>query len=242
MARKITLEEAEERIRVRFPTERFEIIQYHSMRNPGIIKCLSCGQEIKINSISNFFAPTKAYGCVNCHGLWKQREEKIKLVEEYYDIVSTSVVDTHTYYKVKCKKCGHIRETFLNNLIKHLECGCESGVFRNRTEEEFINTVNEYSLQGEYELLSPYKNQTTKVKVRHKDCGFIWDVRPGDIIHGRSQCPKCAAYESKGVKKIKNLLNLYDIPYEQEVRLEDSRQRFDFYVKELPLAIEFNGK
>ena len=242
MSRRITIEEANDRIKTRFPTEHFEIIQYSSMRAPGVIKCLSCNQEIEISQMSNFFAPTKAFGCVNCHGLWKEREQKIKLIEEHYDIISTSVVDTHTHYQVKCKKCGHVRETSLKNLIKHLECGCETGVMRNRTEQEFIDTVNKYSLQGEYELLSEYKNQTTKVKLRHKQCGFIWEVRPGDVVHGRSGCPKCAAYESKGVKKIKALLNEYNVPYEQEVRLDNSRQRFDFYFAELLVAIEFNGK
>lgn len=239
---KITQEEFEKRIKKRFPTEQFTIIKYDSLGKEGIFQCEKCKQQIKVNKANNFLAPTKAYGCVNCHGLWKTREEKLKLIKEKYYIVKTSVKGTHTLYTIKCKQCGHIRETCgLTNIIKHLECGCVTGVKRNRTPEEFIQEVNENSVSGSYELLSDYIDQTTKVKLRHS-CGFIWDVRPGDVIHAHSQCPRCGAFESKGVRKIKQYLTQYGVPFMQEVKLENSLQRFDFFIEELNLAIEYNGK
>lgn len=239
--KKISLDELKTRIKIRFPEEEFKVLEYESLGKPGKIKCLNCGEIIEINKVSNFFAKNKKYGCKQCNGLWRQRENKINQIKEFYIILDTYVKNTHTYYKVKCKKCGHIRETTLANLTKNLKCGCETSVYRDRTPQEFINECNKY-YNNELELVGNYINQTTKVLLRHKPCGMIWSVRPSDIIHGRSHCPKCRTQESLGVKRIREFLELNNILFEQEKRLEDSRQRFDFYLPKYNLAIEYNGK
>ena len=243
IAKKINKKEIENRIKSRFPEESFSIIQYESLGKPGIIKCNTCGTEIKVSKFSNFFAKNKKFGCKQCNGLWKNRERKLKEVKEYYDILDSFVKETHTYYKVKCKQCGHIRTTTLKNLITHLNCGCVTGTFRSRTSEEFIKQVNKNSIQGKYELLSEYKDQTTKVLLRHS-CGFIWKVRPSDIIKGRSFCPKCSHKESSGERKIRKFLEKNNISFQQEKRLDNSLLRFDFYLEneKQKIAIEYNGK
>lgn len=240
--RKLTLEEFEHRVQIRFPTEQFKVINYTSLAYPMDIQCASCGQVIHVNKASNFLIHSKAFGCKNCNGLWRQREQDLEKLQERYDIINISIKETHTYYTIKCKKCGHERTSTLKNLIRHLDCGCITNVKRLRTPEEFLQEVNEYSDLGEYELVSEYKNQTTPVLLRH-NCGFIWRVRPGDIIHGRSQCPRCRRKQSKGEIMISNILNDLNIQYEQEKRLNNSRQRFDFYfeLKNVKYAIEYNG-
>ena len=80
-----------------------------------------------------------------------------------------------------------------------MKCGCETNTIRNRTEEEFLNEVNKNCIEGSYELIGEYINQTTKVLLKHS-CGFIWNARPADVIKGKSFCPRCGSYESKGVK------------------------------------------
>lgn len=79
--KKITLEEVKERIKKRFPEEKFEIVEYSSFGAPGKIKCLGCGEIIEINKFSNFFAKNKRYGCKNCYGLWRDREVKIEKIK-----------------------------------------------------------------------------------------------------------------------------------------------------------------
>lgn len=242
MARRIDQKEFEKRIRTRFPEENFQIKEYTVLRNPAKIKCLKCSKIIEVSSAGNFLAKNKVYGCKNCYGLWRKREEKINLIKNKYDIISTEVKNTHTYYTIKCKECGHRRVTTLNNIIKNLECGCKTNVYRKRTPEEFIKEVNKYALEGSFELIGEYKNQTTKVLIKHS-CGFIWKVRPADIIHGRIFCPKCSSYESKGVKYIKKILKENNIHYEQERKMDNSLQRFDFYleINANKIAIEYNG-
>ena len=74
----ITQPEFEQRIRKRFPEESFTVIQYHSTGKPAIFQCDTCGEKIEVSKASNFLAPTKAYGCKNCHGLWRQREQNLE--------------------------------------------------------------------------------------------------------------------------------------------------------------------
>lgn len=241
--KKLTLIEIQDRIKQRFPLEDFDILEYNGLGKPGKVKCNNCQRIIIINKFSNFFVKSKKYGCSNCqsHNLI-QRQKILEELNNEYIILFTEVKGTHTYYTVKCKKCGHVRCTTLRDFKRHLRCGCQTSVKRNRAAKEFIDEVNQYSQRGTYTLISPYVNQTTKVLLKH-DCGFIWEVRPGDIIHGRSSCPKCARKESNGEFFIKTILQKYSIPFQQEKRLNNSKQRFDFYLENniYKIAIEFNG-
>ena len=239
--KRVTFEELNRRIKERFPEEEFEIIQYETLGKPGKIKCLNCGKTIEINKFSNFFAKNKRYGCKNCHGLWKKRQVNLELLKIKYDILKIEIKNTHSYYTVRCKNCGHIRKSYFNNLIKSLDCGCLTGVYRGRTGEQFIEQCNKY-YNNELELVGEYKNQMTKVLLKHKPCGMIWKVRPSDIIHGRSHCPKCRTQESMGEKKIRLFLENNNIKYIQQKFLQNSKQRFDFYLPKYNLAIQYNGK
>lgn len=241
--KKVTQDEYLNRIKERFPEESFQVIQYDSLGKQAIIKCNQCQENIVVSRASNFLAPNKAYGCKNCHGLWKAREEKFKEIERLYTFKEIGVRDTHKLYEFTCKNCGHVRKTTLNNLYRHLDCGCKTKVLRGRTEEEFLQEVNKNCRSGYYTLESQYINQTTKVLLRHS-CGFIWSVRPGDVIHGKSFCPQCGRKYSKGACFIRDILNKNNIKFEQEKRLNDSLQRFDFYfeLNRRKIAIEYNGE
>lgn len=239
---KITIDEFKHRIKERFPEENFEVLEYDSLGKPAIIQCMQCGEKISVSKATNFLIHTKVYGCVNCHGLWREREEKLKAVRERYDILGTSVKNTHTFYHLKCKNCGHERETALTNIMRHLECGCSTHVFRKRSAKEFINEVNNYSTLGPYSLVSDYIDQTTHVLLRHEACGFIWKVRPNDVIRGDTGCPKCRKSMSKGESLIAHLLDENGIQYSIEKGLSNG-QRFDFYIEysNHKIAIELNG-
>lgn len=240
----IEQKEFEKRILNRFPEENFTIVEYHGANGFLRVKCETCNDIIEVNYAGNFLAKNKRYGCKNCHGLWREREKKIKEIEEKYDIIS--VISNpekrgRKRYTIKCKNCGHIRTSYLSTLYSHLECGCKTGVLRGRNGEEFIKEVNEKN-QDYYELVGEYKNQTTKVLLRHS-CGFIWSVRPADMIDGRNHsCPKCQRWYSKGIRIISTFLEQNNISYEREKRVGDSLLRFDIFIPLFNVAIEFNGK
>lgn len=243
MVRKIDITEVKRRIKEKFPDEEFEIVNYESLGMPGDVRCCNCNKIIHINKFSNFLAPSKRVGCSSCQSEYVIRRKKdMEKILENYDIVGEYIKDTHKNYHFKCKHCGHIRSTTLRNLIKNYGCGCTTGVKRKRTADEFLQEVNSNSIDGTYELIGDYVDQTTKVLLRHS-CGFIWYVRPGDVIHGRSRCPKCGKKRSKGELLIESILTKNNIDFQAEKRLDNSLQRFDFYFEndKHKIAIEFNG-
>lgn len=241
--KKLTLLELQNRIKQKYPNESFKILKFNGLGKEGQVQCVNCGNVITISKMGNFFAATKKHGCTKCQGLYKEREQKIDAIKKKYKIIDTFVRETYTYYTVQCKTCGHIRTSTLSNLYRHLQCGCDTGMKRKRTSQEFIKEVNDFSNSGKYFLVGKYVNQTTPILLRH-ECGFIWKVRPSDIIHGRISCPKCSRFESKNVRYIASLLRQNNIPFEQERRLKNSRQHFDFYLEksDLKVAIEYNGE
>ena len=239
--KKLSIDEIKQRIKIRFPDENFTIIEYTSLGKPLKIQCDKCKKIYIINKASNFFCATKAHGCVNCYGLWKEKERFLQVIQQKYDIIKQQVIDTHIHYTIQCKECGHIRTDALGNLRKHLECGCITGVYKKRTPEEFIKTVNLKS-NNEYELASEYTGQTNKVSLRHIPCGLIREVSCADVIRLGCRCWKCDNGLSYGAKRILNFLNNRNIPYEIEKYIPDTGQRFDFYIPiKNPIAIEYNG-
>ena len=96
----------------------------------------------------------------------------------------------------------------------------------------------------QYELVSDYVNQTTKVLVKHKDCGFIFKAWPHDLTTpNKIHCPKCIKRISTGEHLIAHYLTKYNIPYEMQKQVGNTRQRFDFYIdiNNQKFAIEYNG-
>lgn len=240
LMQKITQERFEEKVATRFPEERFTIISYSSQGKPLKIRCDNCGKIINVKVAGNFLAKNKAYGCVNCHGLWKEREKTWQEINKRYFVEYVGIKDTHKRYNLTCRDCGHVRYNLPLTLIKsHLECGCKTNNIH-RTKEEL-----EKELSGNYELLSDFNGMLNKVTLKCKTCGFIWKVRPSDVIYGKASCPHCQRYrtESKGEKIIRDILEDLNIPFEQEHMLTGSFQRFDFFIpdEKTPVAIEYQG-
>lgn len=83
------------------------------------------------------------------------------------------------------------------------------------------------------------------ILIRHKDCGFIWKVRPSDLLYERSaDCPHCKQKMSKGAIKVYQTLKKQNIPFYTEYPVGNTKLRFDFFFKigNNEYAIEFNGK
>lgn len=59
---------------------------------------------------------------------------------------------------------------------------------RRKTHEEFVQEVEE-KYHGEFKVLSKYKNNRTKILVRHY-CGHSWEIAPSKLLQGKG-CPVC---------------------------------------------------
>lgn len=241
MSKAITKEEFSKRIEIRYPNEKFYIIEYTTASNPLKIQCLNCKTVLFYPQAKNFLAKNKIAGCSKCNGLRAKNERNITELKEKYEILdNTRNKNGQMQYTCKCKKCGrvstHCLQSFINN-----KCRCESPG-NHYTESEFKDIL--FQQRGnEYTLVSPFLGVNKKSLFKHA-CGFVWSTTPAHILYNKNGCPKCCKKQSKKCKIIETQLQKLNIPYEKEKFLENSLQRFDFYfeVGEQKYAIEYNGE
>jgi len=187
----------------------------------------------------------------------KTHKEFVSQVKEKYGdeySVIGKYINNRTCIKLRHNKCGNIWETtrpvdFLKE--RPNTCPICAHPSRRKTNEEFLYEV-EKLVGGKYTFLDKYTTNKTKMRVRHNLCDFIYTVTPNNFLgHKGTRCPKCVAkkLESKGTRKIKKFLKKNNIDFIQEKKIKDKYTtrmdkclKFDFYIKSLKLAIEFDGE
>ena len=105
--------------------------------------------------------------------------ENIEILGEY--------VNNKTKIKCKCKTDGYEWEIKPNDLLNGISCPKCAGNIR-KTTEEFINELKE--VNGDIEVLGEYINNKTKIKVKCRVDGYIWEMTPKHLLH-KHGCPKC---------------------------------------------------
>ncbi|KAF6620426.1 DUF2726 domain-containing protein [Paenibacillus sp. EKM102P] len=86
-------------------------------------------------------------------------------------------------------KCGNVQQVRLGHFIDGRRCPiCKKS--NRKTNETFKKEV--YELTGRhYVFLEKYVTNEHKLKVKHMDCGHIYEVKPANFLSGK-RCPKCA--------------------------------------------------
>lgn len=127
-----------------------------------------------------------------------------------------------------CKLCGYI----------------ESANKQSSSKEDFIKQANViHSNKYDYSLVE-YKNCKTKVKIICSEHG-VFEQTPNSHINGTTSqgCPCCK--ESKGELKIREWLKINNIQFETQKTFNGCKGkrllRFDFYLPDYNLCIEFDG-
>lgn len=109
------------------------------------------------------------------------------------------------------------------------------------------NILIKSKLDKEYMWLEDYKNNNKiKHKIKHIKCNNIYEVRPNDFQQG-CRCPYCK--ESKGEKRISEILDKLNISYETQYSFSDCKYklplRFDFKLEDSShniILIEYDGE
>lgn len=113
--------------------------------------------------------------------------------------------------RLLCKKCNHEWASKPQNTINKgsgcPECAKKKRSAKKRmTHEGFIEKAKKEMGQHffSYEILSKYKRRSEKIKVRHKECGYVWDIAPGNFYNAKT-CPWChgRVHGKKSSKEIK---------------------------------------
>ena len=114
--------------------------------------------------------------------------------QEVYDLVGSEYTFLENYVnstkklKVRHNECNNTYDVRPNKFLSGRRCPYCFGNHK-KTDKEFQQEV--YDLVGdEYTFLESYVNSKAKIKVRHEECGNIYEVRPNDFLTG-CRCPYC---------------------------------------------------
>ena len=187
--------------------------------------------------------------CNHCFFTKKLTIEDVKnrcneLHGDEYEILSNSYVGNKAKLEVKHNKCGEIFKISYNTLsYKKSKCPICNGK-RKLNIDIIKNRCNE--LHGdEYEILSNfYINSSSKIKIRHTKCSNEWSVTTKSFLNNNRKCPKCSI--SNGEYKICRILEKNKIRYDTQKEFDDcfyiNKLKFDFYLPEKNILIEFDGE
>jgi len=157
----------------------------------------------------------------------------------FYNYDKTIYVDAFTKVIITCPIHGDFEQIPNSHLSGY---GCIKCSDRyNKKYEYTINANKVHNNLYDYSLMD-YINNKTEIKIICKEHG-IFLQRPDNHLQG-DVCPICR--ETKGERKIRTILEQKNIKYEYQKKfngcIDIRKLPFDFYIKDLNLIIEFDGK
>lgn len=78
---------------------------------------------------------------------------------------------------------------------------------RRKTHKQYVEQV--ISIKGNtYEFIGEYVNSKTKIRVKHLDCNYVWDIAPFSLLSKSSKpvCPNCNGGVSFNLDKFKKIV------------------------------------
>lgn len=196
-----------------------------------------CGHEYKVTP-RDFLSGRRCPNCKNkriskSNTLTNDEFMKMlnKVLEPEYKVLN-EYKNAKTKLKVKHEKCGLIYKAAPHKLLNGRRCPVcvfkDMGEKRSKPHNVFVEEVNE-TVGKEYEVLGEYKNNRTKILMKHIKCGDEFYITPDSFLRG-SGCPKCK--ESWGEKEITKILKKYKILNIPQYKFDDciykDKLRFDF--------------
>lgn len=239
-------EEFKEKIYRKYPNENLEIVLFEGMTKNCIIKCKKCGEIYQMKSARSFLEKEKKKVCRKCIPRDDTIEIGHKVMYLFEHTNKISLINKYTKIgddlEIKCHHCGQIFKRKPRIFLKSQACPFCETFSKFKTKEVFEQQLIE-KLGGEYTLLGDYTGTNETTLFRHNDCGFIFKSKPHTIL-GKTPCPKCKKFNSKGEIKIRKILDEHQINYQQQKRFKNlsSLLSFDFYIQEYRLLIEFQGE
>lgn len=178
-------------------------------------------------------------------------EKAQKVHKDKYDYSKTIYINNHTKVEVFCNTCQEYFFVTPLNLISN-KSGCKKCANiskRNKyisNNEDFIakaRIIHNYNFSYNFII---YKGNKIKIEIICNKCNKTFWQTPNMHLSGRG-CPYCN--ESTGEKKIKNWLNQNNIKYTVQKTYSDlyfkiprCKLRFDFFLPDYNLCIEFDGQ
>jgi hypothetical protein len=177
---------------------------------------------------------------------WTFEEVKQIIENDNNILISTEYKNCHEKLIIQCGGCENEYMMRLNHYIKGSRCKiCNTEQIKadRRLSYEY---VKKYIEDDDEKLISTtYENTNSHLDVQCNKCTQIYKVC-FNSFRCNVRCPKCYSSISKGEEKILNFLNEKGIIHKQQAKLPGCAHKnilkFDFYIKDLNLAIEFQGQ
>lgn len=214
-------------------------------------KC-DCGKSVNVVGGSLRNGHTQSCGCLqkekaanNKNDITNQRFGKLIAIEP-----TEKRLYRHVVWKCKCD-CGNVVEVPLNSLKqqKTRSCGCLAKEINNNIGEQLKAKLLNKKF-GKLTVIEEIPDIRKNGRVVWKcqcNCGNIIEVSTSSLTSGNTT--SCGCLKSKGEQKISNFLQKYNITFQQQktfdtCRFEDTNglARFDFYLPEYNLLIEYDGQ
>lgn len=194
-------------------------------------------------------------GCPECNPRKKKDtkwfiEEASKINFKFglkYDYTKTVFTGAHNKLIITCLNCEEDFEQFPHNHLNGGGCNNCSNLLKRKGNLQFQEDFEK--VHGTGFILEEYTTSMTKIKVicplKHE-----FYIKPNDLLQGVG-CYQCYNINnsSKGVGRIRKYLVDKDIKFEVEKIFKDCKNpktnnnlRFDFYIPEYNICIEFDGQ
>ena len=231
-----TLKHFENKLKEKFLDDDLTVLLFTKANAPVQIRCNKCNHIYSYNRGTTLYSSKRTYFCKLCNTVSiKKMQESCELHNLTILNYGTKVTDECT---IQCNNCGLIFSRTPSTWIKHDCPSC--GVNKKIINKEIYQTKLD-SIFGTKELIIldeiPKSHQMT---VQHK-CGFIRTTSFKALLQNKA-CPICDKTASLGERKILSYLEKHKIDYIYQKKIALTQMRFDFYLEQYNLAIEFNGK
>lgn len=217
----------------------YEILstEYINNKEKLLFKHNQCGSTFSM-SLDKFL--NRGHRCPNCSKMRKksfiemreiitQKRPGIYLLSNY-----TASTKPALFYHIECERCFTATPTEILNGKKCPYCydktSGESERFQNKLNKKFKNSIL---------LLDRYQNPKKKMPFYCNHCHTNFLIKPEKLLE-YNECPICA--DEKPKQEIKEFLKIAEIPFrENETIFSGYIMKFDFFIPEMNLAIDYNG-
>lgn len=134
-------------------------------------------------------------------------QEIYNCVKNEYSVIG-QYINSRTKIEIKHNICGYNYPVLPSSFLRGARCPNCAGTAK-KTHEQFLQEVQ--SLVGnEYIVLGHYKNNKTRIELKHSLCGYKYPAIPDSFLRGK-RCPKCAGNIKKTheqfLEEIKDLVS-----------------------------------
>ena len=198
------------------------------------------------NKPDNCLCPTCRFLNRNIRYSFDQVNDKINSIHDNIKLLKYAGCDS---VKVKCTIHNTVYDSRLGTLLRGKggcpKCAMEAyRISHSKTHDDFVKQVTEET-NNEYTVVGTYRGTKHRIAIRHNKCGHVSNYPVGHFLSGRTRCYFCSkgVGTSKGNKRVADCLNNLGVKYytEYPVHINGRLHRYDFYLPNQGLFIEYNG-